>query len=47
VGVPILKVYLEGSFFRKIEEAPGLKVDILRTGRILSFEWKLREGIDD
>lgn len=36
--MPILKVYLEGSFFRKIEEALGLKIDLLRTGRILSFE---------
>ena len=33
-----LVVYLEGSFFRKIEEGLGVKIDLLRTGRILSFE---------
>ena len=33
-----LIVYLEGSFFRKIEDGLGVKLDLLRTGRILSFE---------
>ena len=31
-------VYLEGSFFRDLESAIGVKVDLLRTSRVLGYE---------
>jgi len=36
--MPFLKVYLEGSFFRKLEDSTGIKIDYLRTSKSLSVE---------
>lgn len=38
MGIRHIVVYLEGSFFRKIEEGLGIKLDMMRTARIISFE---------
>lgn len=33
-----IKVYLDGSFFRRIEDSTGIKIDYIRTSKNLSIE---------
>jgi len=36
--VSYIKVYLDGSFFRRIEDSTGIKIDYIRTSKNLSIE---------